>query len=173
MNERSGRRLRRWRNNLAIHLLPNEGEREREKEKVRSMPLHRNAATCYSTSFLPPGEKFRGEGIGFVYAKRGTPCRDLGRRTMGVMEVTKEERANSNDRATIEPPPRSIGRRHWFPPVYQLHRSFLLFFFSSSSSSSSCFFSSYSMNEPRTRWGNSLYRGEVGGGGGERLPEIN
>lgn len=133
MNERSGRRLRRWRNNLAIHLLPNEGEREREKEKVRSMPLHRNAATCYSTSFLPPGEKFRGEGIGFVYAKRGTPCRDLGRRTMGVMEVTKEERANSNDRATIEPPPRSIGRRHWFPPVYQLHRSFLLFFFSSSS----------------------------------------
>lgn len=129
MNERSGRRLRRWRNNLAIHLLPNEGEREREKEKVRSMPLHRNAATCYSTSFLPPGEKFRGEGIGFVYAKRGTPCRDLGRRTMGVMEVTKEERANSNDRATIEPPPRSIGRRHWFPPVYQLHRSFLLFFF--------------------------------------------
>lgn len=32
MNERSGRRLRRWRNNLAIHLLPNEGEREGERE---------------------------------------------------------------------------------------------------------------------------------------------
>lgn len=44
--------------------------RKREKEKVRSMPLHRNAATCYSTSFLPADEKFRGEGIGFVYAKR-------------------------------------------------------------------------------------------------------
>lgn len=123
------------------------------------MPLHRNAATCYSTSFLPADEKFRGEGIGFVYAKRGTSCRDLGRRTMGVMEVTKEERTNSNDRATIEPPPRSIGRRHWFPPVYQLHRSFLLFFFSSSSSSFSSFFFSLIRWMNLERGGETRYTG--------------
>lgn len=146
--------------------------RTREKEGERESEINAVTPQCCHMlfHFLPSGRR-EVSRRGYRVRLRETSCRDLGRRTMGVMEVTKE--ANSNDRATIEPPPRSIGRRHWFPPVYQLHRSFLLFFFSFSSSSSSSFFFSYSMNEPRTRWGNSLYRGKGGGGGGKRLPEIN
>lgn len=102
--------------------------RTREKEGERESEINAVTPQCCHMlfHFLPSGRR-EVSRRGYRVRLRETSCRDLGRRTMGVMEVTKE--ANSNDRATIEPPPRSIGRRHWFPPVYQLHRSFLLFFF--------------------------------------------
>ena len=96
-----------------------DGKREREKEKVRSMPLHCIAATCYSISFRPGRARPEVSRRVRLLTWNGTSRRnDVGRHD-GVMEITKEERANSNDQpAEIEPPPRSMGRRHWFPPIY-------------------------------------------------------
>lgn len=88
-------------------------EREREKEKVRSMPLHCIAATCYSISFRPGRARSEVSRRVRLLTWNGTSRRsDVGRHD-GVMEITKEERANSNDQpAEIEPPLRSMGRRH-------------------------------------------------------------
>lgn len=132
--------------------------RKREKEKVRSMPLHRNAATCYSTSFLPADEKFRGEGIGFVYAKRRAAIQ-VGARW--VSWKSRRRRIPMTEQRSNHPRDQQ-GADIDFHPFTSCTA---LFFFSFSFSSfSSSFFFSYSMNEPRTRWGNSLYRVEVGVG---------
>lgn len=168
MNERSGRRLRRWRNNLAIH---SPSERGREREGERESEINAVTPQCRHMlfHFLPSARREvsrRGYRVRLRETWHAVPrSRSAHDGCHGSHEGgTGEFQWPSNDRTTpaINRAPTLISTRL---PAAPLFSSFLVFFFSSSSSSS-CFFSSYSMNEPRTRWGNSLYRGRLGEGVG-------